>query len=48
MFVTKLYLFSIETIKISTHIEPVSKIANIPDLNITNWFQNNMLNGYVF
>jgi hypothetical protein len=48
MFVTKLYLFSIETIKISTHIELVSKIANIHDLNITNWFQNNMLNGYVF
>jgi hypothetical protein len=34
MFVIGLDLFSIGTIKIPTHIEPVSKLVHIPNLSI--------------
>jgi hypothetical protein len=34
MFATKLDLFSIGTIKVPIHTEPISKLVHIPDLSI--------------
>ncbi len=34
MFATKLDLFSIETIEVPTHIEPIFKLVDTPNLNV--------------
>jgi hypothetical protein len=39
MFAMKLYMFSIGTITIPTHIEPIPKPVNIPDIGITKLVQ---------
>jgi hypothetical protein len=46
MFVTKLDLFSIGTIKVPTHTNSISKPLHITYMQ--NWFQNNLLNWFVF